>query len=368
MLTANFRRRTRRSLLLTFLVLGILIAVVAGGHEVHHDHSEAVAEGDAALTQLSPLENLRAFRRSGDDRHLNAAWSTLESAIREPSVDAGTLLLAAEVAQARHRFDDAMNILARVLTENSNNDSAWLLRASIALVAGDIESARVACSSLRRLPVVAMLTCRARVQTASGNPERALSELEPLLQRSGPTAPNNHWTAWLWSAAGDAAAAAGDPRAIDFLERSLALEESAQVRAALVDRLFEAGRYSEATTVLDGPGNSLALQLRRWIVAGLLGQEQHYAQAVAQADREFRHWIAEGDWLHAREMARFYLDVLPDLKLAGRLARINRLTQREPEDLELVRRTVDPEPERSSAGSETAPAGKTTADQVHESM
>ena len=54
---------------------------------------------------------------------------------------------------------------------------------------------------------------------------------------------------------------------------------------------------------------------------------------------EFTEWIADEDWLHAREMARFYIDVDDRPDLARRLALINLDLQREPEDERLERRT-----------------------------
>jgi len=54
---------------------------------------------------------------------------------------------------------------------------------------------------------------------------------------------------------------------------------------------------------------------------------------------EFAAWIAAEDWLHAREMTRFFLDVEQRPALARRLAVQNLSVQREPEDLRLEERT-----------------------------
>ena len=50
-------------------------------------------------------------------------------------------------------------------------------------------------------------------------------------------------------------------------------------------------------------------------------------------------WIANEDWLHAREMTRFFIDVVDRPTLARRLALINISLQQEPEDLLLERHT-----------------------------
>jgi len=53
---------------------------------------------------------------------------------------------------------------------------------------------------------------------------------------------------------------------------------------------------------------------------------------IAEVDHLFEHWIEEGHHQHAREMAMFYLDVLPKPEIAFTLAEINLQNQNEPED------------------------------------
>ncbi len=60
---------------------------------------------------------------------------------------------------------------------------------------------------------------------------------------------------------------------------------------------------------------------------------------LSRVEQEFQVWIANEDWLHAREMARFYIDVFDEPVLARRLALINISLQQEPEDQRLERRT-----------------------------
>ena len=118
-----------------------------------------------------------------------------------------------------------------------------------------------------------------------------------------------------------------------------AITESTQVRAALVDVLLTSEKLKQAADVLNAGSGALPLDVRRLIVARRTGRENAVRAEIAAADREFRHWIADEDWLHAREMARFYLDVLERPALARRLAALNASLQHEPEDLLLSRRT-----------------------------
>ena len=59
---------------------------------------------------------------------------------------------------------------------------------------------------------------------------------------------------------------------------------------------------------------------------------------VVQLDRQFQHDIRHGDLLHAREMAWFYLDILPQPELAQWLIEQNWSIQKELEDRLLLAR------------------------------
>ena len=82
----------------------------------------------------------------------------------------------------------------------------------------------------------------------------------------------------------------------------------------------------------------MTLSVQSLIVARNQGRST--ARAARKLDRRFQAWIAKEDYEHAREMARFYLDVMDDAPQAARLARINYALQKEHEDRVLVARTA----------------------------
>ena len=108
------------------------------------------------------------------------------------------------------------------------------------------------------------------------------------------------------SVAGDAARLVDAIKAVAYYQHSLNLIESTQVRSALADVLIAAGKLDHARGVLDAGSDALPLVVRRLIVATRSGEASRYAREISAADHRFRQWIAEADWLHAREMARFY--------------------------------------------------------------
>lgn len=330
----------------------ILASVPALSHDPlrdEHDrqHSNHHTEHQNKSSQRVNLADVRAlvvsFRETGDDRNLDAAWTLLEPALESASADPATLITASFVAQSRHEFEYAVTLITEALAINDNNDEGWLLLASIHLVRGETESAAMACRQLRNVPPVVLLTCTARVALATGDHQIAFTRLNSILNLADSRRLPPNVLAWSYSVAGDLAVAAGEPdQAMMLYQRSLALAERTQVRAALVDVLLSQADYENAWQALDDGSPALPLLVRRLIVAKRLGRLHELQSMLSTVEQEFDVWIANEDWLHAREMARFFIDVIDRPDLARRLALINIGLQQEPEDQRLDRRTRPP--------------------------
>jgi tetratricopeptide (TPR) repeat protein len=330
----------RLSRLVGIFLSVVWLAAASGGPLRAHDYR--AGQGDHQLSEGAEAQHyLRIFRESGDDQALDEAWRLLEPRLGEPGVDSDTLVLAATVAQSRHEFDQARSLLDRVLSAQPSHQQALLLLASLQVLQGDTHAAAGSCRRLQRVSALVQLVCRARVALADDNYDREFRALSAALPTLTPTKEGREVYAWAVAVAGDLATAAlQNQNAIGYYEQSLALVESTQVRAALVDRLLAQGRLVAAEAALDVEATALALKVRRMIVARRQGRESSVSTAIALADAEFQRWIAARDWAHAREMARFYLDVLERHALAFRLASINLESQREPEDILLFERAA----------------------------
>ncbi|MEO1246403.1 MAG: hypothetical protein AAFX56_12045 [Pseudomonadota bacterium] len=329
-------------------LLAILFVPVAAAHDIRETQVEAHAaktqdahehHGSPGKTHDAVRPLIRAFRESGDDAHLDAAWALIEPGLEARDIDAATLVNAATVAQSRHDFVLALELIDRALAKSPHLDPAWLLRASIELVRGNTDSALDACRRLRRVATLTAISCRSRVAVAQGQHERALKQMTAVLTHVRRDDADADELAWSFSVAGDAAATLDTKLAASLYGNSLDLAESTQVRSALVDVLLRADRLDDAKAALASGSAALPLTVRRMIVAKRQNRDAEIAHEITRADRRFRHWIAHEDWLHAREMARFYLDVLPRPALAQQLARVNLAQQREAEDLLLAART-----------------------------
>ena len=92
----------------------ILTSVPAFGHDPLQDENDHHAEQDNNVHRHVNLSDLRAlvvsFRETGDDRHLDEAWTLLEPLLESASADPETLITASFVAQSRHEFDFAVHL------------------------------------------------------------------------------------------------------------------------------------------------------------------------------------------------------------------------------------------------------------------
>ena len=273
-----------------------------------------------------------------------SAWShdshdhELEARLHDPAAgETEKLIAAARLSQSRHDFATALNQLDRVKAMAGDLDEALLLEAAIHLVLGDPDAAGAACRRLRNVPALVVITCNARVAVALGDARRALATLKVALAQVDLRSADKAWVAWATSVAGDAAKTIDTVTAVGHYRRSLTLQDNPQVRAALADVLIERRRFDEADVAMSAGKDSLALQIRRLIVATHL-DDAPPRDRIESLDARFQHWIDHEDWTHVREMARFYLDIVERPDLAKSLAKINLGIQREPEDLLLARR------------------------------
>lgn len=300
-------------------------------HQAHHKPRGGIDDARSLVI---------AFRETGDDRNLDQAWRILEPALESIDPPPDLLVTAAFVAQSRHEFTRAQELLERALAMNSNDDEARLLSASIFLVRGDAVAAAQACGELRQVEALVRITCNARVAVVSGEHARALRRLEGVLRIVATEHVPPDLLAWSYSVAGDLAVANREAtKAIDLYRQSLDLAERTQVRAALVDVYISEADYASAWQALDVEKTALPLLVRRLILAKKLDRIDSVRPQLHRVQHEFEDWIRDEDWLHAREMTRFYIDVVERPKLARKLALINIRLQQEPEDLLLEVRT-----------------------------
>jgi hypothetical protein len=288
----------------------------------------AVATGRAALDRA---------RIHGDPRELGAAQAALSPWWTQREAPAEVVLLRARVLQARHDFAAAAaelrGLLARADLAPEARAQALLDAAAIHQLRAELVEARGLCEQLRPLAALPATACLAELASLSGEAAAAAQTLARL-------SPGRSISPWLALMRAELAERLGDEAAAPGLYRlALAGQDEVYTRAALADWLLARGRAAEALAVVERSADAEvdALLLRRVIALRQLGRATPLVdtlrERLAAADRR-------EPGRHAREQARFALDVKGRPREALRLAQANWAWQREPADAVLLLRAA----------------------------
>ena len=321
---------------LIITVLSILTFSIFAHAPIEHDPIVS------SLELYEVRELIQSYRQTGNDAYLETAWNLMQTEL-PTNASAKSLLTYAILSQSRHQFDVARKFVVRALALDASNNEAWLLLASIHLVVGRIEPARNACGHLKNASILITVTCFARIALADGKAEVAYPKLAKLLMSAAAQyfgATTLDIRAWAESVAGDLSSASHLPKqAIDHYRRSLTHLDQVQVKAALADVLLADRQAPMVVDLIDHHEAALPLKIRRLIALKTLSRSHETEEDTTNLNEAFTRWIELEDWLHAREMCRFYLDVLPQPDLAKKLAIHNIKMQKELEDVRLLQRT-----------------------------
>jgi Tfp pilus assembly protein PilF len=259
--------------------------------------SDRSATATAALAAAF-IERARSRR---EPTYFGRAEAVLAPLAGQPDAAAALRRLYAEVLQYRHDFSGAENLLDTVLSEQSHDADARLLRASVRLVRGDFDGARADCAQLAAAggeAAVPGFACFAEALAGRGDLDRGLAMLSlPAHSPSLPSAASAYLLATraeLRERGDDRAGAIADYR----VALSLAPNDDS-IRAALADVLAASGMKEEARTTLMVDKASVALLVR----SAALAEGAQRAALVARADSWLSLEAARGDALHFREAA-----------------------------------------------------------------
>jgi Tfp pilus assembly protein PilF len=285
---------------------------------------------------------IRLSRETWDPRYLGWAQASLAAWWDLPSPPQQVLVLRATIRQSNHEFEAALVDLDRAVAMEPEDAQAWLTRAVVQGVRGDVAGARESCERLRGIDGVRALVIEACVagiaQTGGGAREAEARLAETLAADRGRSGEGVR--AWALSILGDLAAHRGDrAEAERRMRQALAIDSNdGYVLAALADVMLDEGRDEEVLALLDGRTENDGLLLRAAIaetrIAGGVGGGM--AERAKEMKRRIEASRARGDRIHLREEARFELEIEGDVEEALRLARENFAVQREAADARLL--------------------------------
>ena len=281
------------------------------------------------------IERARALR---EPAYFGRAEATLAPLAATPGAPATVRRLYAEVLQYRHDFAAAETLLDVVLHENTHDEDARLLRASVRLVRGDFDGARADCAQLAAAggKVAAPgFACFAEALAGGGNLDRGLAMLgtqamDSRTMEASVCAYLLATRAELRERSNDYRGAIADYRAaLDLAPR----DDS--IRAALADALAASGKTAEARAVLTVEKPSVALLVR----SAALAEGSARADLLARANELLALEAARGDALHYREAAMLAL-VEGDAARALAAAHRNFEMQKELADIRVLARAA----------------------------
>ena len=291
--------------------------------------------GDPERAAIAAEAFLRLARTTRDARYFGRAEALVEPWIARQDATLRLLVAAADLAQQRHEFTSARQLLDRAIDTDPANGGALIQRANVALLLGDFAAARRDCLAvLQGGATFPGTVCLATTITGPGSLQRARRLLAPF-DDAGPAAPDV--ARWLLLTESDLALRDGDAHAaLKYLARAHALDpDHEETRARLAELLIEQGDAADALTLARGSTVSAALLVRRIRAASGID-----AVEAAAARRELDTLLAigrrRGTTPHLREEGELALFVDRDPARALALARQNFALQKDTPDVRLL--------------------------------
>ncbi|WP_431262347.1 hypothetical protein ACQ859_19615 [Roseateles chitinivorans] len=310
---------------------------------------------DLGLALRAAREAIERGRRYGDPRDLGTAQAWLQPWWSDPAAPPAARLLKATVLQARHDFDAALGELDGLIAERglpvALQAQAELTRVGILQVRGRWDEARAGCERLVAPPLSLPHghACLAELDSLQGRDAAATQRLAALDRAPG--APH----AWIALLRAELAERQGLAAAGPLYARAMQLDDDLYVRAAYADWLLDAGRPKEAAAIVragqpEGVDQLPDALLLRLAIAWKRTGDAGAGRAQTEMQQRFDAAALRGDTSHARERARFALDVRDDAASALKEATMNWSQQREPSDAVLLLRAARAAKQPGAAG------------------
>lgn len=292
--------------------------------------------GDIGLAATLARRYIEQARIEGDPRYLGYAEAALAPWWKENQPPEQVLVLRATLRQSTHQFGAALADLDLAVKRDSDNVQAWLTRATVQMVTGDLAAARGSCMRLySRAPALVVQTCLSSVGSIAGDAAASYRRLLELQARHPPESPDIG--IWVQTLLAEMAARAGDDAAAEgHFRKALGFKDpDSYLLGAWSDFLLDHGRAQEVARLLKDKTRVDALLLRYALALTAMKSPEAAAQTAALGAR-FDAAQLRGDTVHRREQARFELALRGAPAAAVRLAKANWAVQKEPADLRIL--------------------------------
>jgi hypothetical protein len=291
---------------------------------------------DVRLAASLAQRYIEQARIEGDPRYLGYAQAALAPWWTQPAPPDPVLVLRATLRQSTHQFPAALADLDLAVRRDSGNVQAWLTRATVQMVTGDLAAARASCMRLySRAPALVVQTCLSSVGSINGQAGASYRQLADT--RSKYPLADRGIDVWVATLLAEMAARGGDDAGAErHFRNALAVgEPDSYLLGAWADFLLDQDRAPEVVRLLRDKTRVDALLLRYALALQATGAAEAKPQVDALRTR-FDAAMLRGDTVHQREQARFELALRRDPAAAVRLAKANWLVQKEPADLRIL--------------------------------
>jgi tetratricopeptide (TPR) repeat protein len=293
--------------------------------------------------QNMSLDDIADFIEKGQypgeaDYRYGRAKAWLQTKMAHTRPDAQTFYLYARVLQHQHQFERALKALQRSIDLSPNMANAWLLKANIHLVQGDMDAARQACLTLiGKADMLLIATCALEVASQNGQlveSYRELARLYELYQFD-----NEQQKQWTVQILADMALRQGlAQQALAYLDQLEIKNGSLSLLTLWADVQFSLNNHQEVLDTLSAvvdahTAQDDALLLRLAIAEKQLSGAKQWQAAFGQRVklREQRQ-----DSLHASELAQYFLNIDVQPEKALYWAKINWRVARQANDKTLL--------------------------------
>jgi Tfp pilus assembly protein PilF len=306
-----------------------------GRHALHALHARLLADpSDLPLAVEVARAEMARCRTLFDPRACGRAEAALGPWIGAAEPPTEVLLLRGLLRQTDHKFDAALDDLARVLQAQPLNAQALLTRAVVHEVRAEYALARKDCAAAAyRVQRAAQVACLAGAASLTGHAGVTLAALRTV---DADAASSDGERLWALTVEGEVAARLGrDADAEDAFSRARALApDDSYLLGAYADLLMDDGRPAEAAALLADKTRIDPLLLRLAEAEERLGtRSASHVDALAQSFETSRR---RGDVVHQREQARYELHVLHQPAAALATAVADWQVQREPADARIL--------------------------------
>lgn len=293
------------------------------------------APGDRAAALDAARRYMDYGRAIGDARFAGAALGVLQPFLNGQS-DPGVLNLAASARQYMHDFTGAIDLLDAALGVDPGNAQALLSRANIHIVQGRFGPASADCVALanaRRVDLA--ILCDTTARALGVDSPAAHQRLEDLVASGGIDPALGGYAHsllaeiarfQLWP---DKARAAFEAALRDS-------PDDLRTRMIFADFELAQGRAEPALALLEGSPPTDSIMVRQAIAHKALGRSAEVKRLSGVLRARIDAAAVSGEVAHAREAARFWIEVEPDADAALVAAQTNWASQRELEDAMLL--------------------------------